>query len=257
MNLVLRVTEGPDAEKRVPLPVGRHVLGRSLDANITFNDPQVSWEHAVINVTDSSVSLTNLSAHGTQIKSRPVTVTTALHLRDPVRLSPQTVVVIEAAETGGGGLATSLLISAAVVVVIAAGYLLLFSSGPPHRTKTNDWTSTYLHLERWVDSQAHSGTLPPRAPVLFRNGWRMERQADHERSAQAWLELMLMLRAADRNTPVADATTNPKTYSDALDRMLVGIPTGQESAAINEAALRQFAQRSYDWNYTQARKADE
>ena len=71
--LELHVLTGPAAGQVFPLAPGRHRIGRAVDQQVRLNDPDVSREHAELEVGPDGLRLRDLgSANGTTIAGRPV-----------------------------------------------------------------------------------------------------------------------------------------------------------------------------------------
>jgi len=69
----LLITGGPDAGKVVPLPRGRHVLGRAPDADCRIADESVSRRHALLTASDDGVTVVDLDSHnGTRLNGQLV-----------------------------------------------------------------------------------------------------------------------------------------------------------------------------------------
>ncbi|MGZ4549109.1 MAG: FtsK/SpoIIIE domain-containing protein [Blastococcus sp.] len=60
--LELHVVGGPDAGRTVPLGQGRHVLGRGAEATIRLDDPDVSRQHALVQVGGGSITVADLAS---------------------------------------------------------------------------------------------------------------------------------------------------------------------------------------------------
>ncbi|HZB19002.1 MAG TPA: FtsK/SpoIIIE domain-containing protein, partial [Blastococcus sp.] len=66
--LELHVVGGPDAGRTFPLGQGRHTIGRSSDAQIRLDDPDVSRRHAVVQVGGGAVRIADLgSSNGSRL----------------------------------------------------------------------------------------------------------------------------------------------------------------------------------------------
>ncbi|TQN41563.1 S-DNA-T family DNA segregation ATPase FtsK/SpoIIIE [Blastococcus colisei] len=66
--LELHVVGGPDAGRSLPLGQGHHVIGRSSDAQVRLDDPDVSRRHARVHVGGGSVTVTDLgSSNGSRL----------------------------------------------------------------------------------------------------------------------------------------------------------------------------------------------
>ncbi|WP_171203532.1 FHA domain-containing protein, partial [Pseudokineococcus marinus] len=66
--LHLHVVAGPDAGLVVPLPPGRHVLGRGAGADVRLDDPRLSRRHLRLDVDRRGALVTDLgSANGTLV----------------------------------------------------------------------------------------------------------------------------------------------------------------------------------------------
>ncbi len=71
--LELQVIAGPGAGRRIPLPPGRHRLGRAPDAGVRLEDPDVSRAHAELSVGPGGVGVRDLgSTNGTEVDGHPV-----------------------------------------------------------------------------------------------------------------------------------------------------------------------------------------
>ncbi|MCV2488630.1 FtsK/SpoIIIE domain-containing protein [Geodermatophilus sp. YIM 151500] len=69
--LELRVVGGPDAGIAVPLPRGRHVVGRGAGAAVQLADPDVSRRHAEVRVGGGSITVADLgSTNGSRLDGR-------------------------------------------------------------------------------------------------------------------------------------------------------------------------------------------
>lgn len=70
-----------DGTAAVPLTLNRTIVGRSLDSDIRFSNPEVSRRHAIITRTGTDVAITDLgSSNGTRVNgdrigSRPIDLT--------------------------------------------------------------------------------------------------------------------------------------------------------------------------------------
>ena len=60
--LELRVVGGPGAGRAVPLGQGRHVIGRSSDADVRLDDPDVSRRHVAVEVGQGSITVADLGS---------------------------------------------------------------------------------------------------------------------------------------------------------------------------------------------------
>lgn len=66
--LELHVVGGPDAGRSLPLGQGHHVIGRSGDAHVRLDDPDVSRRHATVHVGGGSVTVADLgSTNGSRL----------------------------------------------------------------------------------------------------------------------------------------------------------------------------------------------
>ena len=86
----MHVVSGPDAGFGVVLLPGRHTIGRAAGSGVCLHDPEVSREHAVIEVTadgKARISDTN-SSNGTFVNGVPITAPTLLENGSIVRVGP-------------------------------------------------------------------------------------------------------------------------------------------------------------------------
>jgi hypothetical protein len=85
------------------LPSGITVIGRSLDCNLTIEDPLVSRQHARIVIDDEGPRVEDLgSRNGVRINGVPVRETTSLRDGDRVRVGTQDLVFSQVGEGGPG-----------------------------------------------------------------------------------------------------------------------------------------------------------
>ncbi len=56
-RIQLTLIGGPSTGRCVPLGVGDHIIGRSIDADVTIDDPALSRKHLRVTVTDAGVSI--------------------------------------------------------------------------------------------------------------------------------------------------------------------------------------------------------
>ena len=71
--LMLHVVGGPDAGRTFPLGQGRHTIGRSSDAQIRLDDPDVSRRHAAVLVGGGAVRIGDLgSSNGSRLEGEEV-----------------------------------------------------------------------------------------------------------------------------------------------------------------------------------------
>ena len=67
--LELHVLGGPDAGRTFPLGQGRHVLGRSRDATVPLQDPDISRHHLAVHVGGGRITVADLgSTNGSRIE---------------------------------------------------------------------------------------------------------------------------------------------------------------------------------------------
>ncbi len=86
----IHVEHGPDAGKRIPLTAAV-VIGRQEGLEVTLNDPQVSRQHARIELQDGRITLTDLGgANGTFVNKAPITGSTQLMMGDAIELGETT-----------------------------------------------------------------------------------------------------------------------------------------------------------------------
>lgn len=96
------VAGGPDAGRVVNLPPGRHDVGRERHRSVSLSDAEVSRQHALIEVREDTVVLTDqASANETIVDGTPLTEPRELHGGEYIRLgrSVITVAAPEAADT--------------------------------------------------------------------------------------------------------------------------------------------------------------
>lgn len=98
----LLVVGGPDSGRVLNLPYGKHEIGREHHRSVTLNDPEVSRNHALLDVTPAGTTISDLgSANATIVDGAPLTEPRPLAGGEYVRLgrTALTVVAPEAADT--------------------------------------------------------------------------------------------------------------------------------------------------------------
>lgn len=96
------VAGGPDAGRVIALPYGRHEIGRDNFRAVALDDPEVSRNHAQLDVTSTGAVLTDLgSANGTLVNGHTITEPVALDGGEYIRVGNSVLVVTapEAADT--------------------------------------------------------------------------------------------------------------------------------------------------------------
>jgi hypothetical protein len=74
-------------DRRLELPEGRYVVGRSSGCTIRINEPQVSREHLVVRVGQAEATVEDLgSKNGTRVNGTPISAPMALAHGDQVSL---------------------------------------------------------------------------------------------------------------------------------------------------------------------------
>lgn len=254
MDARLHVLEGPDKGQQFPLTQTETLLGRATRAQARLTSPEVSVEHAVIRREGEEFVIENLSAQGTQVNDAKVAGRVKLHVRDRIRLTPDTVLRLESSDVAGllsrprllaGLVGTLLLVLLLVVVLDPFGG----ASRPPQ------WNRAYAAVLEWTQAQAAAGTLPPEAVELLRDGWRLDKAGDYKASQQRWWRLQMLLD--DPNFKRYRFAEADEAHPQALNALLFP-RSGQADTSSDEqaaAALRQLARRRYQAAVSQGGQA--
>lgn len=88
-------------QRYVDLGLGEHVIGRSPDSAISFDDPHLSRRHVAIVVTPSSITLLDLgSRNGVRVNGSPVSRSRELVRGDVITMGAQVLTVSRISQRG-------------------------------------------------------------------------------------------------------------------------------------------------------------
>lgn len=254
MDCILRVIRGPDEGLSVKLASGQTLIGRSGRAGLKLSGEDVSWEHALITRSGDDYLLENLSSFGTYLEGTRLTNPVRLRPREQIRLSPQTVLRVEAVDGSGRPLGSRRMLwwVAGIAVVVLLG-LLVAKAVISASTPRDDWDRAYGIIDPWVSSEIRRGRLPQTALEMFREAWRLEQVMDYKNSRFAWLKLQLLLDSlADKRDFAGLSRSDPQALQRLLTPQLGDSESDDDQLA---AAWAQFIQRRLTWSASKVKRS--
>lgn len=240
MGYYLTVISGPDEGRTWALEEASVMIGRSPSAGFVLQCESVAWEHALVEVKDGGVTISNLAAGGTRVRGKRISAPTRLSPQDEIELSPECRLLMAEEQTA----AKPPVALIAVVALLLVG-LIGFGGVYAYSTLTDEgqrpisvlhWRRGYARLDQRLDMWATRDEVPGRALQLFRNAWRLEQVKAYNGATRNWEELNSILL-----THISPVTGDDKTMS--------------ESASGNAKALnvimgydRRTPSTDYEWN---------
>lgn len=190
---VLRVLDGPDRGRRVPVHGAACTVGRAGSCTLSLTDPLVSQQHLRIALGNRPTLFDEGSANGTHVDGRPVTGGREVDWGTPFRIGSSTL-ALEAGQSAPEEPAVSVFRSPRFGEPLAVGTLEIDAPPAKQRPSPLPWTMVLMPMVLGLAMLARTRSAYTLVfllawPAIGLGGWLMQRRQakrDFEADLAAW-----------------------------------------------------------------------